>query len=156
MISELFDMFKRTHKLDPERFQEPKELGEEYAKSAILQDYKILVRIILTTMGSDLYAYMEMMEHSERKKEANMIKEYRDIIFGARDTFDRDGITTQHVREAILDVHTKLTVQVEMLKTFEGRQWEAGLHKSLLNDISNFAFYLKESKYPDAAAMVAS
>lgn len=131
MISELFDMFKRTHD----------GMSEESHK-----DFKILVRIMLTNFGSDMYTYMLMLEKADRKIEHGMIKDHRDKIFAIRDFYDRGQFTEQQVVEDLTPVLEKILVQVEMLRTIEGRQWEAGLFQSLTNDMANFLFYMKEVK----------
>ncbi len=128
MISELFDMFNRTHddNLDQDRV-----------------DFKILIKIILTAFGSDMYAYMLMLEHFDRKIELKMIKDHREKIFAIRDFYERGQFTEKQIVEDLTPILDKLVVQVEMLRTFEGRQWEAGLFQSLTNDINNFLFYMK-------------
>ena len=131
MISELFDMFKRTHD----------GVSEESRK-----DFKILVRIMLTNFGSNMYAYMLMLEKEDRKIENKMIREHRERIFAIRDFYDRGQFTEQQVVEDLTPVLEKINVQVEMLRTIEGRQWEAGLFQLLTNDMANFLFYMKGVK----------
>lgn len=128
MISELFDMFNRLHtgNSDDDR-----------------KDFKILVKIMLTSFGSDMYTYMLMLEHNDRKLEHAMIKDHREKIFAIRDFYDRSQFTEKQVVEDLTPVLTKIIVQVEMLRTIEGRQWEAGLFQSLTNDMTNFLFYMK-------------
>lgn len=128
MISELFDMFQRTHTGN----------SDENRK-----DFKILVKIMLTAFGSDMYAYMLMLEHSDRKLENKMIKDHREKIFAIRDFYDRDQLTQKQVVEDLTPILEKIIVQVEMLRTIEDRQWEAGLFQSLINDMTNFLFYMK-------------
>ncbi len=128
MISELFDMFNRTHdgNLDQDRV-----------------DFKILIKIMLTAFGSDMYAYMLMLKHSDRKIELKMILDHIEKIFTIRDFYERGQFTEKQIVEDLTPILDKLVVQVEMLRTFEGRQWEADLFQSLTNDINNFLFYMK-------------
>ena len=128
MISELFDMFNRTHtgNLDEDR-----------------KDFKILIKIMLTAFGSDMYAYMLMLEKADRKLEHSMIKDHREKIFAIRDFYDNGSFTEKQIVEDLTPILDKIKVQVEMLRTIEGRQWEAGLFQSLTNDMCNFLFYMK-------------
>lgn len=128
MISELFDMFNRTHdgNSDDDR-----------------KDFKILIKIMLTSFGSNMYAYMLMLEHSDRKLEHRMILDHREKIFAIRDFYDRGQLTEKNIVEDLTPILEKLLVQVEMLRTIEGRQWEAGLFQTLTTDMTNFLFYMK-------------
>ena len=131
MISDLFDMFNRTH--DGSSDQDRK-------------DFVTLVYIMLTNIGSSMYTYMLMLEQTGRKDEQYLIKEYRDKIFGIRDSYERGQCKEEDIVKELGNVDEKLSVQVTMLRTIEGRQWEAGLFQTTLNDIPNLMFHLKNIK----------
>lgn len=128
MISELFDIFNRTHtgNSDDDR-----------------KDFVILVKIILTNMGSDFYTYMRMLEVNDRKIEAEQIKEYRDTIFALRDGYGRGEVKEADIISQLKKIDDKLDVQVKMLRTVKERQWEAQLFQSIQNDLPNMAFHME-------------
>lgn len=128
MITELLDMFNRTHTGNSDNDR---------------KDFVILVNIILTSMGSDFYTYMRMLEVNDRKSEAEQIKEYRDMIFALRDGYGRGSVHEEEIVRDLRIVKNKLDIQVMMLRTIEGRQWEAQLFQSIQNDIPNMIFHME-------------
>lgn len=128
MITDLFDMFNRTHTGNSDQDR---------------KDFLILVTHILTDMGGGLYTYLLMLENQGRDEEYSLIKEYREKIFGVRDGYGRWEITEAEVIKEIRYVFDKLSTQTLMLRTVEGRQWEGSLFKSTLNDMLTLCFHLE-------------
>lgn len=109
-----------------------------------LKAFQLLVRICLTDMASDMFTYMSMLEHYDRKTEAVLIKGYRTDIFEARDDFGRNKMLLSEVCTLLRETHLKLQVHVAMLRTIDGREWEAGIFQSVVNDMPNFWHYVKD------------
>ena len=101
---------------------------------------------VLTELGSGLYAYMYMLDNTERKSEATLIMDLRNIIFDARDSFRNKKISKIDISIALDKVYTLLTVQVTMLRTSPERSWEAGFFQSNLNEILDFKYLMNPNK----------
>lgn len=105
-----------------------------------------VINQVLTELGSGLYAYMYMLENTDRKTEAGLIQSLRTIIFDARDGF-RDGkISKIDISIALDKVYTLLTVQVTMLRANPERSWETGFFQSNLNEILDFKYLMNPNK----------
>lgn len=127
MISELFDMFNRTHSGNNENDN---------------KDFVIIVKLILTNMGSDFYTYLRMLEVTERKAEAKQIEEYRGIIFALRDGYGNGEVTENKISTDLRTIADKLSVHVMMLRTIESHAWEAQLFQTIQNDLPNMIFHM--------------
>ena len=66
-----------------------------FSKGALTEE--ILVNGLVTDVGAGLYPYMIFLEHSERKVEAEMLREHRDAIFAVRDKFDQKTINKKEM-----------------------------------------------------------
>ena len=119
------------------------EFYKNFVNNVSLTEEKI-IDLTLTELGSGLYAYMYMLDNTNRKAEAQLIKTSRDIIFDTRDGFKQKN--KLDISIALNKVYDLLTVQVTMLRANPERKWEAGFFQSNLNDLADFKYLMNPNK----------
>jgi len=126
MITELMEMFYRTHTKST----------EEYDK-----DFQKLIQIFLTDIAASMYTYMLMLEHVGRKEEFYILKGYRDTLFILRDQTPVDFNTMVLELKAL---HIQINIHTVLLKITSEKAWEAETFRSLLNNIGQVRFAIQD------------
>ena len=128
MITELMEMFYRTHTKST----------EEYDK-----DFQKLIQIFLTDIAASMYTYMLMLEHShtDRKEEFSIVKGYRDTLFNLR---DQRSIDYKSLVFDLKALQNQINIHAILLRTNNERSWEAETLKSLLNNIGQVRFAIQD------------
>ena len=129
---------------------------KEYLKELVK-----LVQFCLTDLASALFVYMLFLEKTDRKEEAELLKEYRDTLFKYRDhfTISKDNLndlfeenTEKHISnivEYLLVFRDKINIQSLMLRnSSEDKRWEHIIFQTVTNEAMNLRFKLNnELKY---------
>lgn len=107
-----------------------------------------IMREALTHLGGSLYAYMVMLEVSDRKIEAKRMEDFRTRIFKIRDNMYSSivGRRTSTPEEDCADmasIYKEMKVVSEMLVQYRPGG-ESMIFQSPLNDACGLAYRLKE------------
>lgn len=118
------------------------ELIRKFAKNTLrITD---LIEHAITDLGGGLYGYMLTLEKSDRKLEAEMIKQYRTDIFALRDKFSKGQVVDVLMVDELEKIYGRLSIQLKMLDTVPERRWELALFQSYTNEFLGLIHICKD------------
>ena len=103
-----------------------------------------LIEATLGDLGAGLYAYMYMLENTDRKREAKLIENLRSIIFDTRSAYCAESISRDEVSINLEKVKSLLSVQMTMIESNPLIAWEKGFFNGYVNELCNAIYRLKQ------------
>lgn len=107
---------------------------------------KKIIQDIITEVGGDLYQYMLFLENTDKSVEADVLANYRTLIFEARTKHNTNVFSAEDVKEVMDKIYDLLNIQIMMLRQIPGRQWEVGFLSTFMNELADFKYQLKPNK----------